>query len=87
MAQQLYHLVPAYLCHLRQQLREQLFVQLADALTDSAGDEEQRAVCSCAADWFGMWYHRQAAMEEEEGMQEGGGPGLLALGWCGCAAV
>lgn len=70
-AQQLYELVPPYLCHLRQQLREQLFVQLADALTDCASEEQQRAVCTLAADWFGIWFHRQTDMEEA-GYEEGG---------------
>jgi hypothetical protein len=63
--------VPVYLCQLRQQLREQLFVQLADALTEGASEEEQREVCALAADWFSMWFQRQASLQDEE-LEEGG---------------
>ena len=71
--QQLYTLVPQYLCHLRQQLRERLFVQLVDTLTDAVSEEEQQAVCQQAAAWFAAWHERQRQRDEEEAAGDAGG--------------
>jgi hypothetical protein len=83
--QQLYTLVPQYLCHLRQQLRERLFVQLADTLTDAAGEDEQQVVCQQAAAWFGAWYGRQQQRDEEVAAGGTGGCNRFCCRCCRCS--